>query len=61
MSEMLKDTAGVGFAVSSAKALKRDVLQVLVDDHKRQLYDLSIHSQAGRFAKEASLGKQAHR
>ena len=35
--------------------------QVLVDDHKRQLYDLSINTQAGRFAKEASLGKEAQR
>lgn len=58
---MLKDRAGIGSGCKSAKALKLDVLQVLVDDHKRQLYDLSIHSQAGRFAKEASLGKQAHR
>lgn len=36
-------------------------LQVLVDDQKRQLYDLSIHSQAGRFAKEASLGEDKYR
>ena len=36
-------------------------LQVLSDDHKRQLYDLSSNSQAGRFAKEAAQGKETFR